>query len=211
MSDKHQLSKSPSRKAFGEVISSDVYGFSAQCWKYDQTPEFASIVKVHSSQGEVFGCVTGLKTGSSQPGRQPFAYGLTPEELEREQPQIFNLLASWIDVRTFAHSQKIESGKIVFGLAPKPCQIHAHVQEVDDGEFLRLSGQPMFFFKLLVAVGQVAEPDQIALSLVLRLSKLKSLDAEFFENFYEQYSRLPDVDSRRARILFMSFSGLEKR
>lgn len=211
MSDKLQSSNQKKAKPFGEVVESDIYGVCAQAWEHDRVPDFASLVKIRGKEGASIGCVTGIRTGSSQPGRQPFAYGLSFDELAREQPQIFNLLATWVDIKIFAYEPDGKNeNSAAFGLAPKPSQIHAQVQELSDDEFVRLSKKPMFFFRLLSAAGQAADIDQISSSIIRKLASLKKLDSEFFEDFYEQYSRLPDADSRRARILFMNFSQLLK-
>src|SRR6478609_5317855 len=78
--------------AFAEVIESSLQGFTAQCWQWDNSPTFGSMVTIAGKKRTLFGLVHQMHTGSTDPVRYPFAYQKTEEELLREQPQIFAFL-----------------------------------------------------------------------------------------------------------------------
>lgn len=211
MSESFNFSKKHSDEPFGEVVESQISKLVIECWDYKNVPDFASLVKIKCPWGEVFGSVVGMKTGPIHSSRQPFAYRLSFEQLSIQQPQVFKLIGTWIEVKIFAYRPDEESlQEPVFGLPPKLCMIHSFACQVSDVEFVKFCLKPMFFTKLLSGLDADIDIDQLAKSLILRLSKLKKLDFQFFESFYDQYSNVSGVDSRRIRFLLRDFEGISK-
>jgi hypothetical protein len=78
------------------------------------SPSFGCFVKT-DSEPVVYGLVYEILTESIEPGRKPIAYGMTTEQLRREQPQIFELLKTEFHALIVAYS---EEDKIKFSLPP---------------------------------------------------------------------------------------------
>ncbi len=211
MPDKFELEKEPFQEAFGEVVESQISKVVVECWDFKKVPDFSTLVKIKCPWGEAIGCVVDIKAGFSQSGRQPFAYGLTFEELSIQQPQVLKLLKTWVSVSLFGYKlSDDQSSDFVFGIAQQLCLIHSFSVQVCDAQLIELSKKPMFFWNLFSSVGQEIDVDKIARSLVGRLSKLMKLDFKFFENFYDQYSSVGGVDNRRIRLLLKDFGSFSK-
>jgi hypothetical protein len=82
----------------GEVITSSVTGFVAQCWKHSDEegsspvkPRFGSYLTVDCSETgiQIYAVLYDVITGPPDNVHAPFAFGLTRERLRVEQPQIF--------------------------------------------------------------------------------------------------------------------------
>lgn len=212
MPDNFKVQETYSNEPFGEVIESQISKLLIECWDYKNVPDFASLIRIKCLWGEIIGCVVGIKTGPIHSGGQPFAYRLSFDQLSVQQPQVLKLIGTWIEVKIFAYQLSDDSSdQIVFGFPPKLCMIHSFAFPVADSNFIDLASKPMFFLKLLGGLDGQVDVDQLAKSLVLRLSKLKKLDFNFFENFYDQYSSLSGVDNRRIRLLLRDFGSIAKK
>lgn len=205
------FSKKHSGEPFGEVVESQISKLVIECWDYKNVPDFADLIEIKCPWGQVFGCVVGMKTGPIHSSRQPFAYRLSFEQLSIQQPQVLKLIGTWIEVKIFAYRLDGEVlQEPIFGLPPKLCMIHSFACPVSADEFVKFCLKPMFFTKLLGGLDGDFDIDQLAKSLILRLSKLKKLDFQFFESFYEQYCNVSGVDSRRIRLLLRDFEDILK-
>ncbi|MFH1831183.1 MAG: hypothetical protein ABH827_00100, partial [bacterium] len=167
---------------FAEVIESSLEQFSAQSWQWDKFPNFGSLVQVTGQEYTVFGCVISIQTGSSDPMRYPFPYQKTEIELKQEQPQIFeflrtifkvqilgyqnlaqNSLTNQIDL-TNQHSQLTQSklpNQFLYLLPPKPCKIHAFVQECPTQTCLNFFENPEFLHLLFAFQNQTGNLDEL--------------------------------------------------
>ena len=77
------------RTYFAEIVESSLTNWTAQSWDWDMFPAFGTLVVVPENKRSLFGIVYQINTGSLEPGRYPFTYQKTQEELLKEQPQIF--------------------------------------------------------------------------------------------------------------------------
>ena len=66
---------------FSEVVQSSLEQWKAQTWKWDNFPQFGSIVTIESGKRTIFGVVFQVQTGSLDPIHAPVAYQKTEEEL----------------------------------------------------------------------------------------------------------------------------------
>ena len=87
------------KEPFAEVIESFLDSYLAQCWQWDDVPDFGSLVFTRRDKNTIFGIVTQIQTGSSDPIHYPFPYKKTEEELMAEQPQIFECLKTTFRVQ----------------------------------------------------------------------------------------------------------------
>ncbi|HEV2916554.1 MAG TPA: hypothetical protein VGW78_02305 [Candidatus Babeliales bacterium] len=113
------------KRNFAEVIESSLQQCIAQVWQWNNSPSFGSLVVIHDDQYPLIGVVHQIRIGSSDPGRIPFAYQKTPEELQSEQPHIFNFLKTTVSILILGY---IEKKVITYTIAPRPAPIHAFVQ-----------------------------------------------------------------------------------
>src|SRR3970040_311882 len=87
----------------GEVVESSTKVFIARSQNLGESPSFGYFVKTNSNP-VVYGLVYEILTESKEPGRKPNAYGMTMDELRREQPHIFELLKTEFHVLITASS-----------------------------------------------------------------------------------------------------------
>jgi len=127
----------------GEVIEANTMQFVARCNRLHEPPDFGSFVAVELQGMHVFGLVFRAATYAMEPGRRATAFGLDPEALRREQPQVYELLATDFEALVVGHEHR---GQVATFLPPRPPHLHARVrgclrEEVarltSDGGFLR--------------------------------------------------------------------------
>lgn len=105
----------------------------------------------------LYALVCASSTGSADLGRRASAYGLEEDALEREQPQIFDLLATEFVAVPFGY---MSGGRVRPGLPPLPPRLHAFVEACDCDETRALSETPDFVRQLLSTSAEVP-PDEL--------------------------------------------------
>ncbi|MCF7900082.1 hypothetical protein K9K77_01100, partial [Candidatus Babeliales bacterium] len=101
---------------FAEIVESSLTVWTAQSWEWNTFPEFGSLVVVPEKKRNLFGIVHQINTGSIEPGRYPFTYQKTQEELFKEQPQIFEFLKTTFSCITLGYQ---EQEKMFHTIAPE--------------------------------------------------------------------------------------------
>jgi hypothetical protein len=79
-------------KPFAEVIQSSITSSTIQCWQWNIIPELGSLITIQTKKQLYFGIINMIQLGSADPSRQAYAYQKTEEELQAEQPQVFEFL-----------------------------------------------------------------------------------------------------------------------
>lgn len=127
-----------------EVVESSTSEFLAQCRELHIVPPFGSLVKV---PGPViaYALVYDVATRSIEPNRRATAFGLTPEQLAEEQPQIFELLRT--EIRAFLIGYEV-SGRMLQILPPEPPRIHSFVYACSKAEIKAFSSRTDFLRSL---------------------------------------------------------------
>lgn len=110
----------------------------------------------------LYALVFAAGTGSAEPGRRPTAYGLEEAQLQAEQPQIFDLLATCFSA---LHVGFAREGRIRPYLPPRPPRLHAMVMECSTAEVCALTESPDFLRALLKGPGEVDADELIAACL----------------------------------------------
>ena len=117
--------KTPDNKIyFAEILESSITTWQAQSWQWNIIPEFGSLVTATSNDRTLFGIIYDIKTGPIDPIRQPVAYQKTEDELQKEQPQIFEFLKTSFSSLSIAYQ---ENGQIFYNLPPQPPKMHTFV------------------------------------------------------------------------------------
>ena len=184
-------------KFFAEVIESSLDNFLAQSWQWDFFPSFGSLIQVESQNNIILGVVTQVQTGSMDPMRYPFPYQKTEEELLREQPQIFEFLKTTFRIQIVGY---IDSNKIFYMLPPKPCKIHAFVQDASTDMIKSFFNKPDFLHLLFSFSASISNLDELLLAIFRQLFKNKMLSANKLDSFCQTFSLLTGNDYRRLKL-----------
>lgn len=179
----------------GEVIESSTKGFVARSQNVGESPSFGYFVKT-DSEPVVYGLVYEILTESKEPGRKPMAYGMTIDELRREQPQIFELLKTEFHALIIAYS---EEEKIRFSLPPLPPPIHSFVYECAKDEVEKLTSED-FFLRTIISSSNVPA-DELIISSLCYAQSARGADKDYkirmgkslARIFKDDYERLSSV------------------
>lgn len=183
--------------SFAEIIESNLSEWTAQCWQWDNAPTFGSLVTTSHGSLQVFGIVHAIKTGSMDPIRQPFPYQKTEEELQREQPQIFEFLQTTFTCLTVGY---YENNKFFYHLPEKPPKIHAFVSNATQKEYEQFFAQEQFLHLLFNLSNQVFNLDELLLAILKQLLKKDILNSKNLNDFIETFSMLCKHDYQKLKI-----------
>ena len=171
----------------------------------DEDP-FADPPPVPLSSGRVSGdvpddtlyaLVCAASTGSADLGRRASAYGLEEAELQAEQPQIYDLLATEFVALPFGYAR---GGRVRPGLPPRPPRLHAFVDACDWGEVRALSDAPDFMRQMLRASGDV-HPDELIAACLAHVYACRNEDFAFLVRAGKQLALLLRDDPDRLAAL----------
>ena len=184
----------------GEVIESSTSTFTAQACELNNAPGFGTFVK--SGDDPVsFGLVHDIRTQSADSNRKPTAYGMTEEELRREQPQIFELLRTEFDVVIVGHEG--ERGPVQI-LPPKPPGIHAFCYTCSDREVKALT-ENGDYVRMILGASEIRSDDLIIAS-VRSAWAVRGFDMAYLVTLGKELSRLIRDDYERLSSLIRRIS-----
>ena len=189
----------PHHPAFAEVVASSLTQFTAQCWQWDVTPAFGSLVCVTNSNHTLYGIVTNLETGSSDPQRLPFPYQKTEAELRAHHPQIFEFLRTTFTVSIVGY--KPTNGTLEHTLPPYPACIHQFVTPASDAECATFFAAPHFLAVLFGSNAGNPLLDELLISILRHAIIADLLTPALFEHYYHTLTLLLGNDYRRLKIL----------
>lgn len=157
----------------------------------------------------LYGVVCYAETGALEAGRPLTAFGLDEDELRREQPQIYELLASRFTAALVAHAG---AGVAVRPyLPPRPPRPHARVYLCDDAETRRLTARLDFLRPLLLGGGSVAgvayPADELVSALLRRAWHAHGGDEAFALRAGRELASLLTGDYDRLRSLVARMAG----
>lgn len=183
-------------KPFAEIIESSLQTFTGQCWAWNKTPQFGSLILVENGPKPIFGLVYQIQTGSMDPVRYPFPYQKTHEELLAEQPQIFEFLKTSFSCLALGYQER---GKIHYLMPPEPPKIHSFLTIAQE-EQNRLFFAQNRYLPLLFGYSGPINMDELLLALLKGQNDLKSLNNERLLDFINTYSLLTGSDYRRLKL-----------
>lgn len=187
---------------FAEIVQSNLQSFTAQCWQWDNFPQFGSLVQAQSNLKTVIGCVTQIETGSMDPMRSPFPYQKTEAELMAEQPQIFEFLRTTFNVQIVGYIDENQH-EINYHLAPAPCKIHSFVKKCNNQIFANFFQEPLYIHILFSALSQNSNLDELLLAILNNLSSQKLLTSKILDDFCQTFSLLTGNDYRHLKLFLM--------
>ena len=157
-------------KPVAEVVSSSITDFTAQCFNNDndepnlpEKPRFGSFLKVDSQENgiAIIAVVVNVKTGPQDNIHRPSALGLTRQELQVEQPQIFSLLKTEVHAKIVGH---MILDRAFQHLPPQPPEVHDFVYQAQTEEVRQMTSD-FEFLRLLVNVSDVPQDELIAATI----------------------------------------------
>jgi len=192
---------------FAEVIQSTLTMCTAQAWDWEQSPSFGDLVCIEHTDMVVYGIVTSIETGSTDPQRQPFAYQKTEAELRAQHPQVFSFLKTTFTIALAGYTARNTTHGLRYTIPPTPARIHAFVRPTTAPEQEAFFATPHFFSVLWSSTGQDPLLDELIITLLASLISRNILTPELFEQYYHTLTLLLGNDYRRLKILLQRLEG----
>jgi hypothetical protein len=190
------MTKAQHKQAFSEVIQSSLQGWTGQSWQWDTFPSFGSLIMITDKKRVWFGVIYEVQTGSSDPSRSPFAYQKTEEELQAEQPQIFEFLKTTFSALTIGF---MEYDKIYYQLAPEPPKIHAFIERAPTALCKQFFSSTNYL-ALIFNNPNINRVDELLLALLQEQKRLGLLSEEKISETIETMTLLTGNDYRRIKL-----------
>lgn len=193
---------------FAEVIESSLHTWLAQSWRWNEFPDFGSLIVITDATRKSFGIVSQIQTGSMDPSRYPFPYQKTEEELLREQPQIFEFLRTSFRCLSIGYQDNATPEKIYYQLAPHPPKIHTFVRRATAEEHQAFFKSEKYLHLLFHFAHQVINLDELLLALLKTRSTHATLTHDDMQSFIETFSLLTGNDYRRLKLFLQRAATL---
>jgi hypothetical protein len=162
-------------EATAEIIEASTRAFVAEVHEGQDAPDFGSWVEVEQADTGhmLYGLVSHIEMGSYEPGRRARAFGRSRDELQREMPQVLELLRTTFRAQVLAYrtsgAGSAENGSTAVRqtLPPRLPSIHDFVHCCAP-EAIQALGRPYDFLRTLVHDPDPAVPTDDLLVAVLR-------------------------------------------
>lgn len=171
---------------FAEILESNITHWQAQSWKWDAIPEFGSLVTATSNSRTLFGIIYDIKTGPIDPIRQPVAYQKTQEELEKEQPQIFEFLTTSFSCLSIGYQ---EHGQFFYNVPPQPPKMHTFVGHATKEQYEECYTH-QHFLHLVFNTTQQINREELLLAMIQHQLRHKVLTKKRLNKFIESFFML---------------------
>jgi hypothetical protein len=187
-----------------EVVSTSTTEFVAECLppndlNFPQVPALGSWVKTTSFQDEqltVFGVVCFAQTMAVDNIHRAIALGMSLEELQAEQPQIFAMFRSEIRVAILGYRVGMQ---IYQHLPPQPPQIHQAVHQCPREEVIQFTEELHFWRSLLTITG--VPVDELLSAILRNVYQLRHCDRPWLVQASKQLGVLFKDDYDRLRAV----------
>ena len=184
----------------GEEIESSTSTFTAQARELNGAPGFGTFVKT-ATEPVSYGLVFDIRTQSADTNRKPTAYGMTEDELRREQPQIFELLRTEFDAVIVGHAG--DRGPLQI-LPPQPPSIHSFCYACDEREVKSLTANGDYVRTILG--GSQLPGDDLIIASVRNAWEVRGFDMAYLVTLGKELSRLIRDDYERLSSLIRRIS-----
>jgi len=199
--------KQPNNKTyFAEILESTITSWQAQSWQWDMIPEFGSLVTATSNDRMLFGIIYDIKTGPIDPIRQPVAYQKTQEELQKEQPQIFEFLKTSFSCISIGYQDK---GAIFYNLPPQPPKMHTFVGNATQEQYEACFSDEQFLNLLFMTTEQF-NLEELLLAIVQHQIRNKVLTKKRLNKFIESFFMLNRNNYLQTKVFLSRLQKLLK-
>jgi hypothetical protein len=152
----------PRASRLGEIVEASTTVWRAVAPRTFEAPAFGSFVKTSDGSRTVYGVVSHVQHASIDPSRKAIPLGRSWEELEREQPQVRELLTTEFDAICVAFAE--EGGHVHAFLPPLPPRVHDFVEGCSPDEIVELT-EDRSFIRTLGACGLPVVGELIAAAI----------------------------------------------
>ena len=146
----------------GEIVEASTTVWRAVAPRTFEAPAFGSFVKTSDGSRTVYGVVSHVQHASIDPSRKAIPLGRSWDELEREQPQVRELLTTEFDAICVAFAE--ERDVIHAFLPPLPPRVHDFVEACTSDEIVELT-EDRSFVRTLGASGLPVVGELIAAAI----------------------------------------------
>jgi hypothetical protein len=208
----NQKDLDPRASRLGEIVEASTTVWRAVAPRTFEAPAFGSFVKTSDGSRTTYGVVSHVQHASIDPSRKAIPLGRSWAELEREQPQVRELLTTEFDAICVAFAE--EADTIHAFLPPLPPRVHDFVEACTSDEIVELTEDRSFIRTLgasgLPVVGEliaaairaaaIHRPDQRAylVSAGREVADLFRMDYELASSIIRRI-RVPDPAPTRAK------------
>ena len=159
---KDPKSLDPRAARLGEIVEASTTVWRAVAPRTFEAPAFGSFVKTSDGSRTVYGVVSHVQHASIDPSRKAIPLGRSWEELEREQPQVRELLTTEFDAICVAFAE--DGGAVHAFLPPLPPRVHDFVEACTSDEIVELT-EDRSFIRTLGACGLPVVGELIAAAI----------------------------------------------
>lgn len=178
-----------------EILESSTREIMAECRHQFSPPTFGSLIKIESNR-TILAIVFNIFTYCIEPNRRPTAYGLSIEELQEEQPQIFELIKTAFQATIVGF---YEDGTYHQFSPPHPPALHSFVYLCSEEE-LRKFTEDRDFLRNIIATGK-GQPDELIISFIRKAWLAYEKDQKFLIDFGKELSLLLKDDYDRLKSI----------
>lgn len=146
----------------GEIVEASTTRLRAVAPRTFEAPAFGSFVRTTDGSRTIYGVVSHVEHASIDPSRRAIPLGRSWEELEREQPQVRELLTTEFEAICVAFTEA--DGAICAYLPPLPPRVHDFVEACTSQEIAELTDD-LGFVRTLGACGLPIVGELIAASI----------------------------------------------
>lgn len=160
----------PCASPCAEVVASSTRSVVAEAYESADVPAFGSWIEVRHPNGtHLYGLVSHVEIGPTDPGRRVRAFGLDPDETRRERPHLPGLVATTVRAQLLAHRDA--QGRVRQTLPPHPAPLHAFVYACATDAVAALAA-PYDFLRTLATNPDPSVPvDELLVAALLRISE----------------------------------------
>jgi len=146
----------------GEIVEASTTRLRAVAPRTFEAPAFGSFVKTSDTHRTTFGVVSHVEHASIDPSRRAIPLGRSWDELEREQPQVRELLTTEFEAICVAFAE--ENAPVCAYLPPLPPRVHDFVEACSPAEIVELT-EDLGFIRTLGACGLPVVGELIAAAI----------------------------------------------
>jgi hypothetical protein len=139
------------------------------------------------------------------PGRYPFPYQKTHQELLAEQPQIFEFLKTTFLCVSLGYAV---NGKVYYLMPPEPPLIHSFIAAATPEQSRLFFSQNRYLNLLFGANNLIPNLDELLLALLKAQNDQNPLKNDRLNDFMQTYSLLTGNDYRRLKLFLQRVEGL---
>src|SRR2546426_9480173 len=149
----------PQAAQLGEIVEASTTHFRAVATETFSPPAFGSFVRTTDGERTTYGVVAHVEHASVDPSRRAIPLGRTWEQLEREQPQVRELLTT--EFLAICVAYRPDDGGVHHFLPPVPPRVHDFVELCQPSEIVELT-RDLTFVRTLGACGLMVAGELIA-------------------------------------------------